>query len=361
MTDSIESQSTAAPDATATTAETNSGLTTTIAMCLLIAAHLPSAIPHYIRTWALEHYQFFPFALGMFAWLFHTRRTPGAERWSILAKLLLAADIVCLAAGAFKPSPWLVVLGLMFGLAAWCLASTERGYKRPLLYLALLPALTLRLPNEMDTQLIQWLQNRTTAFASGIGHRVNLVHYSEGNVLSVPGKTFLVAEACSGVNSLFTIMFIAALVICMKRRAPLHGSVLLVCGMATAGLMNVARVLSVIYVWGWKQIDLSTGVVHDILGYASLAVAAGILLSADAFLEVLSSPVPDFRRPGIISRYKNPLTYLWNMWIATIPEDAQFIPKPKASASRIIVVASGAVAVIAVAGQAFQFVIGRIQ
>ncbi len=335
--------------------------TTVVAMGLLLAAHLPCAVPHYIRTWTLEHYQFFPFALGMFAWLFHTRRTPGAEKWGILCRLLLVADVICLTAGTFKPSPWLVVLGMQLGLAAWCLASVERGYRRSLVYLALLPLLTLRLPNEMDTQLIQWLQNRTTAFASGLGHRVNLVHFSEGNVLSVPGKTFLVAEACSGVKSLFTILFIAALVICMKRRAVLHSAVLLLCGMATAGLMNVFRVLSVIYVWDWRRLDLSTGLPHDILGYVCLAIAAGILLSADAFLEVLSAPIPDFRRPGIIARYRNPLTRIWNKWIATLEEDPAHSVKLRPGVSRRMVVLAGALMVTAGAAQAVQILSGRIQ
>lgn len=335
--------------------------TTVVAMGLLLAAHLPCAVPHYIRTWTLEHYQFFPFALGMFAWLFHTRRTPGAERWGLVCRLLLLADVICLAAGTFKPSPWLVVLGMQLGLAAWCLASVERGYRQSLLYLALLPLLTLRLPNEMDTQLIQWLQNRTTAFASGIGHRVNLVHFSEGNVLSVPGKTFLVAEACSGVKSLFTILFISALVICLKRRAVLHSAVLMLCGMATAGLMNVFRVLSVIYVWDWRQIDLSTGPPHDILGYTCLAIAAGILLSADAFLEVLSAPIPDFPRPGIIARYRNPLTRLWNAWIATLEEDPAHTVKTSSGVSRRVVVLAGMLLLTAGAAQAFQIFTGRIQ
>jgi exosortase len=330
-------------------------------MGLLLAAHLPCAVPHYIRTWSLEHYQFFPFALAMFGWLFHTRRTPGGERWGILSLLLLAADVFCLVAGTLKPSPWLVVLGMQLGLAAWCLASTEQGYRRSLLYLSLLAMLTLRLPNEMDTQLIQWLQNRTTAFASGIGHRVNLVHYSEGNVLSVPGKTFLVAEACSGVKSLFTILFISAMVICMKRRPFLHSVVLLLCGMATAGLMNVFRVLSVIYVWDWRQLDLSTGLPHDILGYACLGIAAGILLSADAFLEVLSAPIPDFRRPGIIARYRNPLTRLWNRWIATLDEDPGHVVKVHSGVSGRMVVLAGVLLVTAGAAQAVQIVMGRIQ
>jgi len=343
------------------TAGVQGSRSTTVAMCLLLAAHLPCAVPHYIRTWSLEHYQFFPFALGMFGWLFHTRRTPGAERWGILSLLLLVADLLCLAAGALKPSPWLVVLGMQLGLAGWCLASVERGYRRTLFYLALLPMLTLRLPNEMDTQLIQWLQNRTTAFASGIGHRVNLVHFSEGNVLSVPGKTFLVAEACSGVKSLFTILFISALVICMKRRAVLHSAILLLCGVAVAGLMNVFRVLSVIYVWDWKRLDLSTGLPHDILGYACLGIAAGILLSADAFLEVLSAPIPDFRRPGIIARYRNPLTRMWNSWIATLEEDSKHSPAVHPGVSMRVVVVAGVLMVMAGAAQVAQILMGRIQ
>ena len=77
--------------------------TTVVAMGLLLAAHLPCAVPHYIRTWTLEHYQFFPFALGMFAWLFHTRRTPGAERWGVVCRLLLLADLICLACAFLLP------------------------------------------------------------------------------------------------------------------------------------------------------------------------------------------------------------------------------------------------------------------
>jgi hypothetical protein len=51
----------------------------------------------------------------------------------------------------------------------------------------------------------------------------------------VPGKQFLIAEACSGVKSLFTIMFIAALVISMKRRSMLHGLALVVVGYGDSG------------------------------------------------------------------------------------------------------------------------------
>ncbi|MFM8725000.1 MAG: exosortase/archaeosortase family protein, partial [Planctomycetaceae bacterium] len=212
--------------------------------------------------------------------------------------------------------------------------------------------LTLRLPNDLDNQLIQWLQGRTTAFASGICHRIGLVHYSDGNVLTVPGKQFLIAEACSGVKSLFTIMFIAALVIAMKRRSLLHGLVLVLRGMGTAGLMNTVRVLSVVVVWEQYRFDLSTGWVHDALGYVTLGIAALLLMSADAGLDLFSAWIPDIRRPGAMAIYANPFISFWNRFIATSNQDSRTLRIPgKPLASRSLKV-FGIAALLALAGQA---------
>lgn len=293
----------------------------TVPVLLLLAAHLPFAVLHYVGTWKLEHYQFFPFAFGMFAWLFYTRRDPALERWGWFSLALIAVDLLLLGASVWLSSPWLAVAGMMALLTAWCRASRERGYGGSLLCLSLLVVLTLRLPNDRDNQLIQWLQGRTTAFASGICHRIGLVHFSDGNTLTVPGKKFLIAEACSGVKSLFTIMFIASLVIAMKRRSMLHGLTLVLMGMGTAGLMNTVRVLSVIMVWEKYQFDLSTGWIHDALGYLTLGIAGLMLMSADAGLDLLTAWIPDIRRPGAMAIYANPFIYCWNRYIASSKPD----------------------------------------
>jgi exosortase len=324
----------------------------TIPILLLVAAHLPYAALHYARTWNLEHYQFFPFALGMFAWLFHTRRDPSLERWGWFSLTLIGLDLFLLGASVWLGSPWVAVAGLLALLTAWCRASRERGYNGSLLCLSLLAILTLRLPNDLDNQLIQWLQGRTTAFASGICHRIGLVHYSDGNVLTVPGKQFLIAEACSGVKSLFTIMFIAALVIAMKRRSLLHGLVLVLMGMGTAGLMNTVRVLSVVVVWEQYRFDLSTGWVHDALGYMTLGIAALLLMSADAGLDLFSAWIPDIRRPGAMAIYANPFISFWNRFIATSKQDSRTLRIPgKPLATRSLKV-FGIAALLALAGQA---------
>ncbi|MFN5801160.1 MAG: exosortase/archaeosortase family protein [Planctomyces sp.] len=326
----------------------------TLPVLLLLAAHLPFAVLHYVGTWKLEHYQFFPFALGMFAWLFHTRRDPSLERWGWFSLALIGVDLMLLVASVWLSSPWLAVAGLLAVLTAWCRASRERGYGGSLLCLSLLLVLTLRLPNDLDTQLIQWLQGRTTSLASGICHRIGLVHFSDGNILTVPGKQFLIAEACSGVKSLFTIMFIAALVIAMKRRSVLHGLTLVLLGMGTAGLMNTVRVLSVIMVWEQYQFDLSTGWIHDALGYVTLGIAALMLMSADAGLDLLTAWIPDIRRPGAMAIYANPFIHCWNWYVATSmpdPESDRIPARPLATrALKVFAVA----AVLALAGQAIR-------
>ncbi|MFN5730879.1 MAG: exosortase/archaeosortase family protein [Planctomyces sp.] len=326
----------------------------TVPVLLLLAAHLPFAVLHYVGTWKLEHYQFFPFALGMFAWLFHARRDPSLERWGWFSLALIGVDLMLLVASVWLSSPWLAVAGLLAVLTAWCRASRERGYGGSLLCLSLLLVLTLRLPNDLDTQLIQWLQGRTTSLASGICHRIGLVHFSDGNILTVPGKQFLIAEACSGVKSLFTIMFIAALVIAMKRRSVLHGLTLVLLGMGTAGLMNTVRVLSVIMVWEQYQFDLSTGWIHDALGYVTLGIAALMLMSADAGLDLLTAWIPDIRRPGAMAIYANPFIHCWNWYVATSmpdPESDRIPARPLATrALKVFAVA----AVLALAGQAIR-------
>ena len=326
----------------------------TVPVLLLLAAHLPFAALHYVGTWKLEHYQFFPFAIGMFAWLFHTRRDPSLERWGWFSLALIGADLFLLGASVWLSRPWLAVAGMMALLTAWCRASRERGYGGSLLCLSLLVILTLRLPNDRDNQLIQWLQGRTTAFASGICHRVGLVHFSDGNTLTVPGKKFLIAEACSGVKSLFTIMFIASLVIAMKRRSMLHGLTLVLMGMGTAGLMNTVRVLSVIIVWEKYQFDLSTGWIHDALGYLTLGIAALMLMSADAGLDLLTAWIPDIRRPGAMAIYANPFIYSWNRYVASSlsnPESSSIPARPLAAkAVKVFAV----VTVLALVGQAIR-------
>jgi exosortase len=290
-------------------------------LAVLLAVHVPFLIAYLSGLWRQTHYQFFPFAIGAFVWLFVTRRDRQPERWSWLTWILLAVDMACLAAQFYSYSPWLAVVGLACTLTAWCYANRDTGYDRRLTYLALLPVIVLRLPLNYDEQVIHGLQRLTTTVASKILHRFGLLHFREGNVLQFPGKSFMVEEACSGVQSLFTILFIAALVVCLKRRSFVHGILLLASGVLMAGIMNTMRVVTITVAWDKYAYDLSAGFAHDLVGYFCLAVAAMMLMSADAFLGFLSDPVPDTQTSGKVGMFLNPLTFLWNRLVAVIPDE----------------------------------------
>lgn len=276
-------------------------------------------VRYYVELWPRQHYQFFPFAIIAFISLFITRKSPQSERWTWLSSALIATDLVCIAAGTYLISPWFFTVGFTLLMTAWCLANIDQGYKRSLCYLASLLFVTIRLPLNYDEPVIMWLQRVTTAVASRLLHRFGMLHYREGNVLSFPNKSFLVEEACSGVQSLFTILFLAALVFCLKRRSLIHGCLLLFAGLILSGIMNIFRVVTIAAAWDRKAIDLSTGWSHDALGYLCLGLAAALLMSADRMLEFLFAPVMDVRRHGGGSMYFNPLISLWNSLFAVLP------------------------------------------
>lgn len=286
---------------------------------LLILIHLPMSIRYFVELWPREHYQFFPFAVLAFAILFATRKSEQSECWNWPAKTLICLDLLCLVAGCVLFSPWFFTVGLLCCLAAWCLASQDEGYHRSLFYLAVLPLTAIRLPLNYDEPVIMWLQRVTTSMASGILHRTGMLHFREGNVLNFPGKSFMVEQACSGVQSLFTILFLAALVFCLKRRSFLHGLCLLSFGLILSGMMNILRVVAIAVAWELDSIDLSGGWPHDTLGYVCLGLAAAMLMSADRLLEFLFDPMLDVRRHGGGSLYFNPLIAVWNKVFAVLP------------------------------------------
>jgi len=283
-----------------------------ILLMLLFASHIPYLLLYCLSVWRQPHYQFFPFAFAAFAWLFFSRRSKNVRPWSVASLVLFGLDVVCLAVGIWLNSPWIVAVGTIAWLLAWCLNSEDEASGRSLGYLILLPLMTIRLPLNMDQQAIHWLQRMTTAVSSQFLNQLKILHVREGNVIQFPGKSFLVAEACSGVQSLFTILFLAALVICLRRRSFVHGMLLLFSGFAFAGLMNVARVMTIAVAWQTYSHDLSTGLVHEVLGYCCLGIAAALLMSADVCLRFLLDPMPDVERFGVTLLFRNPLIVLWN-------------------------------------------------
>lgn len=322
---------------------------------ILAAGHLPLLFSEFTGLWRKTHYQFFPFALIAFFALLWTRQQGRVHR-PLLVTGLLAADLLLLLAAAVLRSPWFASVGFWLLLLAVSGARKDKLTGSSLLYLAWLPLLVVRLPANIDVLVIQRLQDLTSRVASHLLNLTGCLHLREGNVITLPSKTLLVEEACSGVQSLFTLLFLAVLICCWLRRRPLHAALVVGSGVFFAGVMNVLRVVIVALAEHHWEVDLASGWAHELLGYAALALAAGLVYNFDLFLLTFTETVPDGGLDKPNAAYRNPWVEVFNRLIAT---KTQFVrrktlpdqPRPLFSWKRSVIV-SAVLGVVCLSAQA---------
>lgn len=283
-----------------------------VLVVLLVAAHIPFLVPYFKQLWELDHYQFYPFAIIGLAWLVRERLDVQRFQWTYRSTLLLVADITLVGLGAFAMSPWPVMAGLVCACGGVLLACRDQTSSSSLFYLALLPLMVLRLPLNLDLRLINWLQTITTQTTSSILNQLNYTHFRSGNVIEFANKSLMIEEACSGVQSLFTVLFLAAVIICLRRRSFFPAIGLFCWGIFWATSMNIVRVTGLAIAWRSFGIDLTAGWSHTAWGYVVLLTTIILMLSTDRLIDGMTSFVPDPRTES--ERFRNPVTSIWN-WI----------------------------------------------
>jgi exosortase len=255
---------------------------------VLLLLQLPLIARYFYDLFQITHYQFYPFAILLFVFLVYKRWDLTAEPKSIWwvrfsrVWLVLAFLIQVLATLVFSPSlMWLAALLLLLSFAMRCI-DVETGAS--LISSWLVIAITYRLPVNLDQRMISWLQLVSTNFASAVMDLMGTTHYSSGTVVHLESRSLFIAEACSGVQSLFTVLFFSVAISVLFRRNWGNTILLILTSVFWAGVMNVFRITAIGFADSSFQIDLSEGTSHQILGYFVLVIALGLLLSTDQLL-----------------------------------------------------------------------------
>lgn len=261
-----------------------------IAVCLL----LPYVAIYLANLWRLPHYQFFPLLIAAVAYLFW-ERGKGCEfvPIGIVSACLLSLGAVVAVGSALFASAWLGYTAFLLVLAATLNCIVERGTNRRMTALILPLVLIWQPPlsasQTADGILIQKLQVVSAHFSSMWLDFLGFVHFRPGTVLQLPEKSFGVAEACSGVQSFFALLCFAALLVVFQRRHWLHAILLLSSSVFWAVLMNTVRITAIPISFELFDLDLSEGLVHDILGYTTMGAALLLLVSTDQLLLAILS------------------------------------------------------------------------
>ena len=325
---------------------------------IAIGAQLPMFLLFFRQMMSKTHYQTVWLALiatAAIAWSRWPREERVPFRESTASNVLLGLGLMMGVASVLFVNTWFCAASVMLLITSFLMkvADSDQGSS---LWTAALPLFVfLPLPFGRDTDLITALQRQSAWLTSRLLDLIGLGHYLDGTQILVPGKPgYGIEEACSGVQSFFTLLFIAVVMMVVFRRIKTNlagGTVLailgFVCLAASAPLpfmfyfgiafilwalvgframalvaaavfwamfINVLRILLIPVLDVNEIANLTGGFGHVLLGWGALAIGLLLLLSTDQLLLFLFGPVdPEMGESGPFGKL---ITRFWNQLIS---------------------------------------------
>lgn len=259
---------------------------------------LPLFLVYLRNTWFDKpHYQFLPFLGLALVWLIYREWQAGGFRtfrgnWLLACGLIAGA--VCGIVGTIFVYVWLAAACFCLVAAVTCVGSRSADGKS-LVGLGALAFMLLTPPLEMDWQLIRELQRFSVKLSSRFLDLIGVLHHASGTTVSLPGgKEYFVEEACSGVQSFFTLVFVGFLLAAMRHGGLWRYPILLAFCFPLAVICNSIRITAIPLAEVWFGIDLTSGWKHDLVGYVSLGIGIVFVWSASRLTGFLGEPMRMF-------------------------------------------------------------------
>ena len=268
-----------------------------------LIAQVPLLVVYFRALWDQPHYQFFPIALGVVFFL-SFRRVDWSKGNSynpgVLAFTMLFLSMPFLLGASLLFEPSLGAIGAFFYAGSILVSLRDQETGRTLFPLWLILAVIVQPPGNGDMDIIVALQFVTSDFSSTILDYLGVYHIPNGKLIELidHDKPLGVAEQCSGVQSLFTLLFCSIAFAVIFRRPWFRSLVLVVSAVFWALFMNTMRVTIIAYALAKYNIDWTTGVSHALLGYVMLGIAILMIVSTDFFLTFLFGPVGEDEEGG---------------------------------------------------------------
>ena len=243
---------------------------------IAIGAQIPMLIL-YARNLHLDkpHYQTFPIAILatlLIAWSRWPKEAKMPFHRSVLSDVLLVMGLMFAIACVLFKFPSAAAASMML-LVASLLARTVDKETLKSLWPASLPMFVfLSLPSGLDVLLITKLQYYSAICTSRLLDLAGLGHHMDGTVIQVPGReSYGIEQACSGVQSFFTLLFIAVVFVVVFRRPLFRSIVLIASAVFWALFMNTIRIF-LIPVGDLVDLPLAHGFPHAMLGLSLIHI-----------------------------------------------------------------------------------------
>lgn len=326
-----------------------------------IVAQFPMLFLYYRNLTSQPHYQ--PFAIAIIATIaIAVMRWPFGKskpfRQSLASDILLFLALGSAVVGALFVEPWFAALGVMLTVTSLLARTSDREAYGTLWSCSLPLYVYLSLPMGLDVRLITSLQYYSAVYTSRLLDLAGLGHHMNGTVIKVPDlKEYGIEQACSGVQSFFTLLLVAVVFCVLSRRVKtphigvsilsmlfafvlaairmipgvegvidtgllilavgfvlysflgFRAAVLILSAVFWAVFMNTIRILTIPLAENFFDISLAEGIGHTTLGYFALGLGIVMLMSTDQFLLFMFGPVEESSDSGSFGKL---LSQMWN-------------------------------------------------
>lgn len=239
--------------------------------------------------WEEEAYSHGPIVAVIVLWLIARTERPPLAVPSLAVHaggwVLLTVGAAAYASGRIVAIPFVEVLGLVPIAAGLLLiaggTAALRRYGFPLVFLLFL----VPLPDFALEAVTGSLKNKVSYLTEFVLHQAGYPIARSGVVLSIGQYQLLVADACSGLNSLFSLTAMGLLYLhLMRYRSVARNLVLLAAIVPIAVASNLLRVMSLVLITYHLGDDAGQGFMHGFAGMFLFVVALLMLFGLDRLL-----------------------------------------------------------------------------
>lgn len=250
---------------------------------------VPTWITLWNGLWNEEAYEHGPIILGVFFWLLWSRRadflTPTGASAPVAGGVALVLGLFMYFVGRTQQLPLFevsaqlpIVAGALLVVDGW---PAVRRHWFALLFLVFM----IPLPPFVVLGITGELKQHVSAVAEILLYNAGYPIARNGVVITVGQYQMLVADACSGLNSMYSLSAMGLLYMYIVRRPSLvHNALLLAAILPAAFAANVIRVVLLILLTYHFGDEVGQGFLHGLSGMLLFICALAVLFVLDAAL-----------------------------------------------------------------------------
>lgn len=231
-----------------------------------------------------SHGFFIPFLAGFMLWMQRDRlrstlKSPSNIGLGIIVLGLLQYIAAWVGSEYFLQGTSMIVvlLGSVLYLWGWRVALLSLV---PLVYLVFMVPLPAIIWNKLSFPLALFASKVSADLVSAMGLSI----MREGNILTLPNITLQVADACSGLRSLTTLLALSAFVAFISDHTGTKKWILFLAGVPIAIVSNIIRLTATAVLARHFGATVAHGFIHDFSGWVVFVIGLIMLLGVNAVL-----------------------------------------------------------------------------